>query len=131
MTTLVDTSALYALLDEKDPNHQTARAWFHDHGPRQALLSHSYVVVESTALIHRRFGNDAVRTLLDDLIPPVTIVYVDERLHRAATSTFLATLKREVSLVDHVSFELMRHHAIDQAFAFDADFAKRGFATVP
>lgn len=33
--------------------------------------------------------------------------------------------------VDRVSFELMRHRGVGQAFAFDRDFRAAGFSTVP
>ncbi len=46
-------------------------------------------------------------------------------------AALLAAGHRSVSLVDWVSFELMRAERIDCAFAFDADFARQGFATVP
>ena len=43
----------------------------------------------------------------------------------------LAALPTEVSLVDHVSFHVMRMLGITRAFAFDADFAAAGFSTLP
>jgi len=30
-----------------------------------------------------------------------------------------------------VSFEVMRRHALETAFAFDRDFANQGFQTIP
>jgi predicted nucleic acid-binding protein len=36
-----------------------------------------------------------------------------------------------VTLVDLVSFEVMRRLQIETAFAFDRDFARHGFALVP
>jgi predicted nucleic acid-binding protein len=36
-----------------------------------------------------------------------------------------------VSLVDRVSFELMRREGIERALAFDDDFTEAGFETVP
>ena len=52
-------------------------------------------------------------------------------MHRAATSAFLAAGRRSQSLVDWVSFELMRRRGIDTAFAFDRDFVAEGFQTIP
>jgi uncharacterized protein len=65
------------------------------------------------------------------LLPPIEIVFVDEELHRSAVTAFLAAIRRAVSLVDWVSFEVMRRRAIDTAFAFDRDFAVEGFKTIP
>jgi predicted nucleic acid-binding protein len=36
-----------------------------------------------------------------------------------------------MTLVDLVSFEVMRRLQIETAFAFDRDFARQGFALVP
>jgi len=133
VTVLVDTSALFALLHRPDRNHAAAANWLA--GPGQdsgeALLTHSYVVVESVALAQRRLSSEALGALLLDLLPIMSIVFVDEALHRSAVSALLASGSRGPSLVDWVSFELMRHHGIRQAFAFDRDFRTAGFVTVP
>ena len=133
MITFVDTSALYALLDAGDENHERASAWFS--GPARAdgatLMTHNYVVVETAALVHRRIGAEGVRALLEDLIPVLDVAFVDEPLHRAAASAFLAGARRGLSLVDWASFELMRYRGILLAFAFDRDFERAGFSTVP
>lgn len=130
---LVDTAALYALLDEDDRVHERARAWFAGPGsdPALRLVSHTYVVVEAAALVHRRLGAEAVRVLLDDLVPALAVRAVDDRLHERAVAAYLAGLPRDVSLVDRVSFEVMREEAIDTAFTFDDDFRDHGFSVVP
>jgi hypothetical protein len=56
----------------------------------------------------------------------MTTTWVDEPLHRAALAAHRGT-GASVSLVDNVSFEVMRREGIDQAFAFDADFEAQGF----
>jgi uncharacterized protein len=131
--TFVDTSALYALLDEDDRNHEAAAGWLTGRGrdASQVLVSHSYVVVETAALVHRRLGTDAARVLFDGFMPSLSLLYVDEDLHRRAVSAYLAGLEKGVSLVDRVSFEMMRERDLGQAFAFDQDFAEQGFRTVP
>ena len=131
MRTFVDTSALYALLDEDDENHRAAAAWFTTADEAEVLASHSYVVVETAALVQRRLGAAAVRTLFDALIPAMSITYVDDVLHSRAVAAFLAGLRRHVSFVDWVSFQLMRDAELDRAFAFDRDFAREGFVVVP
>ncbi len=132
MTTFVDTSALYALLDQDDENHLAAAEWFSGGDPASHdLLTHNYVVVESAALVDRRLGVEAARALLGDVLPAMSLVFVDESLHRAGISAYLAAPRRGPSLVDRVSFELMRHRGIALAFAFDRDFRAAGFSTAP
>jgi predicted nucleic acid-binding protein len=133
LKTFVDTSALYALLDEDDDNHRAAAGWFTGPGadPSDLLVSHGYVVVEAAALVHRRLGGAAVRALFDAFVPAMSLVMVDEALHARASAAYLAALRRSSSFVDWVSFQLMREAGLDRAFAFDRDFAHEGFALVP
>ncbi len=132
MRTFVDTSALYALLDEDDRQHRSAAGWLSGAGrdPETILLTHNYVVVETAALVQRRLGRRATRTLFDAFIPALSVFFVDETLHQRALSAHLAG-SGELSLVDRTSFELIRTLAIYQAFAFDSHFQHEGFRTVP
>ena len=49
MTTFVDSSALYALVDEADPAHQAAMMWLEgiSGADPERLRTHNYVVVET------------------------------------------------------------------------------------
>jgi len=128
--TFVDTSALYALLVRDDPNHGAASGALGGLRERGPLVTHSYVVVETAALVQHRFGVSAVRSLVD-LLGPIEIVWVNEETHRSAIAALLAAPRRRVSLVDRVSFQVMRDRGIREAFAFDPDFTQEGFVTVP
>lgn len=131
MTTFVDTSALYALLDADDARHADAARAFPDLLAGGPLVTHNYVVVEAAALTRTRLGFAATRTLLDDLAPALEVMWIDEQLHRAAVAAMLAASRRNVSLVDWTSFEVMRRRGIESAFAFDRDFTTAGFRTRP
>lgn len=133
MTTFVDTSALYALLDEDDKAHPSAVDWLAGPGrdPSELLMTHSYVLVETLALVKGRLGATALRVLIDAFIPALTVMYVDHSLHGAALTAFRATANRKPSFVDRVSFELMRQKGIRRAFAFDQDFHHEGFEVIP
>lgn len=130
MSILVDTSALYAALDADDPNHARAAQSFRSLTVDE-LVTHNYVVVESVALVQRRLGATAVRDLIDGILRPLRLIWIDQQLHRAAETALLAAASRSVSLVDRVSFELMRREGIRRAVAFDRDFNDAGFETVP
>jgi predicted nucleic acid-binding protein len=128
----VDTSALYAALDATDANAPTAvPLWARllddvEVGTIE-LFTHSSVIVESVALVQRRLGMAATRVLLDEFVRLMTVVWVDAELHARATTALLAANRRDVSLVDWTSFEVMRERTLDVAFAFDEDFSKQGF----
>lgn len=128
MTVLVDTSALYAGLAVDDANHPAAAAaWTALFEARTPLRTHSYVLVETVALVQRRLGVDAVADLHHRLVPQLSVRPVDAGLHDSAMTALLAAARRPVSLVDWVSFVMMRQESIEEAFTFDGDFADQGF----
>lgn len=133
MTTFVDTSALIALLDGADPRFDAALRWLEEAVTErdERLVTHAYVIVEALAVAQRRLGPEAARALLHHLLPMCEVRFVDASLHERAVAAYLAGLDRRVSFVDRVSFELMRTERIPRAFAFDPDFAREGFETVP
>ncbi|MGQ0679131.1 MAG: type II toxin-antitoxin system VapC family toxin [Actinomycetota bacterium] len=132
MSVFVDTSAFYALMDRDDGQHQAAVDWLAGPGqdPAVELITHSYVVVESAALVHRGLGKTAVRVFFDEMIPAVSVVFVDQPLHSQAVAAYLAGSK-DISLVDRTSFALMRQRSVRRAFGFDTHFLKEGFTTLP
>ena len=86
-----DTSRLFALLSTTDDNHARAKRAFANLRTRQAfLVSTSYVLVETYALVGRRLGLDAVRGFREDLAP---LIDVCGSMRRCTTpgSTFWST----------------------------------------
>lgn len=94
------------------------------------MLTHNYIVLETVALTQRRLGLEAVRTLRDDVLAVVQQTWIDREVHGEALATALAAGRRDVSFVDHVSFELMRRRGLRRALAFDAHFADQGFELI-
>jgi predicted nucleic acid-binding protein len=131
VTTLVDTSALFAILDRDDPQHSRASAWFGEgRDQSERLVTHNYIALESAALVRGRLGGEAVAALFDSLLGSIRVMFVDEPLHRAAVAAHLAR-PAHPSLVDQVSFRFMRDRGIQRAFAFDKDFEREGFEVLP
>ncbi len=123
----MDTSALYALADRADPNHGEARRRFSAAlRSAEALLTHNYVLVESIALIQNRIGVDAALELARTA-DNFEVEWVDTTLHHQAIRALARSPKRRISLVDQVSFLVMRDRDIEIAFAFDQDFVREGF----
>lgn len=92
---------------------------------------HAYAALESSALIQRRVGAKFLREFHQDLAPLFDLIMVDRATHDAAVAALLAALPTKTSLVDYVSFEVMRERGIRRAFSFDPDFVAAGFETVP
>lgn len=128
---LADTSALFALLVEEDVNHARARRAFRGLRERRVTLrTSSYVLLETYALLGRRVGVTGMKGFRDHLEPLLSVVWVAEALHARGLDLLLRRRRRRPSLVDTVSFELMRAEGIEEAFAFDPDFEREGFSPV-
>jgi predicted nucleic acid-binding protein len=130
-TVFVDTSGFYACLDGTDPFHPTALAKF-----EQAelegwnLVTTSYVVHETWALVQRRLGWVAVDTFLDDLLPRCDIAWVDQTLHDLGTARCRQKRERRLSLTDAVSIEYLKREQISAAIAEDEHFTRENI-TLP
>jgi predicted nucleic acid-binding protein len=128
VSVVVDTSALFALLDRRDAQHASAVAFWTDPDDED-LVTHAYVVVESVALVRSRLGAGAVAALVDELLPAIRVEMVDRPLHAAC----LADVRRiggGANLVDRVTIAFAARHGIARAFANDADLVAAGLAPV-
>lgn len=127
----VDTSALFALGCAADQVHLAARkAWRGLRERNVELVATSYVLVETISLLHRRLSLDSVRSFREDVAPLVRVLWVDEELHERGLDLLLTRGRRELSLVDAVSFVVCREEGIDEVFAFDRHFTDEGFSLV-
>jgi len=132
MNCFVDTSAFIAVLARDDENHGRAKcAWRALLEQRTPLVTSSYVLTETAAVLQHRMGVAAVRVLHQDLYPILAIEWVGGTLHEKGMGGVLAANRTDLSLVDCVSFEVMRQRGIRKAFAFDKHFKEQGFDVVP
>jgi len=132
VTVFADTSGLLAVLDRAEASHRrAATTWRKLIESDETIVTSNYILIELVALAQRRLGLDAVRAIESAVVPSLSVVWVDESLHRRATAAMLTASRRALSLVDCSSFEIMRDHGIETAFALDRDFAAQGFALVP
>lgn len=129
--TFVDTSAIYALLVATDAFHARARDAFAGLRARdERLLTTSYVLVESYALLQRRVGLRAVTAFRERFAPLLEVTWVGAELHEQALDELARRGSPAVSLVDAVSFAAMRDFGSDAAFTFDGHFADEGFEVI-
>lgn len=128
MIVFVDTTALYAFIDQDDEGHHSVlRAW--DGQQASAMLSTTnYVVVEAAALLQSRIGLGAVTTLMNEIVPVLQIDWVTPELHETAVEALFASNRRDLSLVDCVSFLTMRRLGISQCSLSTAILPSRGLA---
>lgn len=132
MTVFVDTSAFLAVFNRDDQFHPAAsEQWRRFVDEDEQLICNNYVLVETIALLQRRFGLDAVRSLEENALRLVATRWLDEADHREAVTTMLAANRRQLSLVDSSAMVTMRYLGIKQIFTFDAHFEDYGFERLP
>lgn len=132
MSLFVDTSALYPLLVRSEGHHEEVAEVFRsalDTGRR--LVTTSYVMLETIALLQSRIGLAPVADLDSRIMPLFHVHWVDGALHRRAMELLLRRDRRRFSLVDTVSFLVMESEGVREAMALDRDFEERGFRLVP
>jgi predicted nucleic acid-binding protein len=128
----VDTSGILAMLDASDAQHaRAADAWRRLLESGSTLVTTSYVLVESLALAQHRLGIGAARDIDRTLVPLMRVVWIDAAFHARGMAALLAAGRRKLSLVDCVSFEVMREGGIARAFTLDPHFREQGFERVP
>jgi predicted nucleic acid-binding protein len=132
VTTFIDTSAFYAVLDRDDAHHLRAKtSWEVLLTSGAAVVTTNYVLVETLALLQYRLGVGAVRAFQEDIRPLLRVDWIDAALHEAAVAGVLSAGRRKLSLVDCSSFAVMRRLGVREAFAFDPHFAEQGFSCLP
>lgn len=132
MNLFVDTSGLISVLDRDDANHsRAAQTWQDVLTSSDALLTTNYVLVETCALVQRRLGMAAINVFHADIVPVLRIEWIDQAVHLAAMGTMLAAERKKLSLVDCVSFEIMRILGVTTAFTLDRHFKEQGFTSLP
>ena len=93
-------------------------------------MTSNYILLETLALLQNRLGMEATRAFHDDLLPLINIEFVSSGAHRSGVAALLSASRRDLSLVDCVSFEVMRTSGINTVFAFDKHFKEQGFTLI-
>jgi predicted nucleic acid-binding protein len=122
---LVDTSAIYALLDRDDANHRAAKAGLERlRKRRDEPFVTGLVRAECHALLLARLGPDlARRWLLSSTWPVERTTEEDEDAAKEIVATHA---DKSYSFTDAASFVVMKRLRVRTAFAFDRHFTQFG-----
>lgn len=132
MSIFIDTAGLLAVLDADDQYHAKANVtWQEILSSEDDLITTNYVLVETFSLVQHRLGLEAVKVLQEDIVPVINVEWVTETTHQSAVGMLLAAARRQLSLVDCVSFVVMRQGGLRKAFTFDKHFGEQGFVMIP
>jgi len=132
LNVLIDTSAIYALLDDTDEKHADASAAWTDLVCGEGLIFiSSFTVSETISLLHNRRGTSAVQILVDKVLPAVEIDWADYDTYSAAINVMLKTGGRKgPSLTDCANLETMRRLRIQTIFAYDPHYRRPGITMI-
>lgn len=132
MSVFGDTSAFYSLLVKTETAHEAARSAFSQLLERdRTIRTTSFVIVETMALLQHRIGLPAARDFHEDMLPVLSVQWVDEELYRRGAERLWREDRRHLSLVDCVGFEFMKLNGLTTAFTIDSHFREAGFKLLP
>ena len=125
-TLLVDTSAVYALVDRNDTCHESARACLKALAKERATpILTNFIIAECYALILARHGGALTRRWLFGNVWRVERVTIEDE--ERAKEILQSHADKTFSYTDASSFALMERLKIRRAFAFDRHFEQYGF----
>ncbi|MGH2954559.1 MAG: type II toxin-antitoxin system VapC family toxin [Solirubrobacterales bacterium] len=119
MTTFVDTSVLYAAVDEDDPGTARAREIL---AAEAALATSDHVLAETWRLARDLGGWQAAEELWGELRAQVEIAPILDHDLAVAWEIGRSFADQEFSLVDRTSFAVMERLGITRVASFDDDF---------
>jgi predicted nucleic acid-binding protein len=129
--TFVDSSFWIAQRLPRDARHSEAVALeaAHDHG---RLVTSSTVLGETWTFLRRRADHAVAMRWLDRVraAQNIAVERIDADLESESWSWLREHDERPYSFVDATSFALMRKLRIEEALAFEGDFAAAGFVEV-
>jgi len=128
---LIDTSAIFAIISSTDDFHHQARNTYTDLlDSGEELYATSYILVEASALIHRRLGFEPLRTFIQSIQGVWNILWIDRGIHEEAWKRMAERGGSRLSFVDWSAI-VAAEDARLTIFAFDEDFSQEGLVTIP
>ena len=132
--TIIDTSALYAVVDRRDPNYQIAAGFLRTFTRQGGIfILSNHVFDETMTLIKVRLGMSVALQLGVRLRNSryFEMIVFGQREEIAAWHLFSRYTDKDWSYTDCASLALARQLGIDSAFAFDHHFRQMGLQVFP
>ena len=123
----VDTSAIYAYINAKDPDHDRIKDFLN--GFEGQLLTSNFIFDEIITLVVARMGHDRAVLTGQVLLNPEIFITIRVGLsdERSAWELFLNRQDKTYSFTDCTSFVIMRKMDIIRYLALDPHFQQEGF----
>jgi hypothetical protein len=125
--TFIGTGFVIALINERDRYHEQAQALADQYDGQPMLITDAVFLEIGNALAHG-FKAEAGKIIANFLASDeVKVVRLSTELFDKAFALYQKYQDKEWSLVDCISFVVMRQEKISRALAFDQHFAQAGF----
>jgi predicted nucleic acid-binding protein len=124
----IDSSAFFAYIVPADDHYQDAIEIL-GRCQRQAitLATSNFIVAETHGLLLNRVGYATAATFLRNMgASTIEIIRAEPADEVAASEIIYRYADKRFSMVDAISFAMMRRLGIDHAFAFDRNFSQFG-----
>lgn len=126
----LDTSALYAYINAKDPDYRRVNDFLNSFKGRVIITN--YIFDEIVTLVLARLGHDKavfVGNILNKS-PQVDRVWVTLSDEKAAWMLFVSRKDKGYSFTDCISFVVMKRLKISKCAALDGHFKSEGFEEI-
>jgi predicted nucleic acid-binding protein len=130
---LVDTSAIYAMIDLDQIGHQAASdVSLRLSKARWPFYTTNFVIAETHALLLTKLNRVVAARFLDDIeTNGTTIERITPEDEQRARAIIRQYTDKDFSLTDATSFAVMERLGISHAFTLDRHFAQFGWAVLP
>lgn len=126
----LDTSALYAYINAKDPDHKKIKKFLN--GFKGEVVITNYIFDEIVTLVLARLGHDKA-VLVGDILnksPQVERMWVTQSDEKNAWAIFVSRKDKGYSFTDCISFVVMKRLKISKCLALDSHFKQEGFEEI-
>lgn len=132
MKLLADTGALIALFNPRDALHERAKTFAREAAGSRFVVT-ELILSETVTRLRARTGAARAADVGTALLNSrrYEVLFVDAALVEAGLADLRRFADKRLSLVDAVSFAVIRSLGLDGSFTFDRDFRDCGFDVYP
>lgn len=129
---LVDTDALFALVNKNDTNHQKAYQISRKLVAEGVeFVASNFVLAEAVTLISYRASHRKAVNFLDKLTKEeFPILRIDGELEKLGYEVFRKQTSKNVSIVDCFNMAILKNYGWGEIFSFDKIYPKNGFKLI-
>lgn len=129
---ILDTSAFYALISSTDAFHPQAKSAYERLLDWEwELWTTSYILVETSALVHHRLGFEPLKVFMETILSGIAhVLWVENTIHSEAWKHMTERQGKGLSLVDWTTVIAAKNLGAS-VFTFDQSFRQEGVLTFP